>query len=196
MRRIAGLLIALIALLLVVAPVAAADGQLPHTGRILIATEGDITVPAGERADLVFVTNGTATIAGEATALSRWAGLGKEAPMVAGVFAFFLLAMAGIPLTSGFIGKWAVFAVALSAGAWPVVLAAILASIISVYFYVRVILLMFFAEPEEGTEVASITTPSLLTSGTIAACVVLVALLGIVPGPILDLAGNAGQFIR
>ena len=42
---------------------------------------------------------------GETTHLSRWAGLGKEAPVVAGVFAFFLLAFAGIPLTSGFTGQ-------------------------------------------------------------------------------------------
>ena len=56
---------------------------------------------------------------GEATHLSRWAGLGRRSPLVAGVFAFFLLAMAGIPLTAGFIGKWAVFTVALAAGAWP-----------------------------------------------------------------------------
>ena len=45
--------------------------------------------------------------AGEVTALDRWAGLGKESPVVAGVFAFLLLAMAGIPLTSGFVGKLA-----------------------------------------------------------------------------------------
>ena len=59
---------------------------------------------------------------------------------MAAAFAFFLLSMAGIPLTAGFVGKWAVFTVALSAGAWPVVLVAIVASIISVFFYVRVIL--------------------------------------------------------
>ena len=76
---------------------------------------------------------------GEATAAARWAGLGKGAPMVAGVFAFFLLAMAGIPLTSGFIGKWAVFEVALSAGAWPVVVVALVTSIVAAFFYVRVI---------------------------------------------------------
>ena len=46
----------------------------------------------------------------------------SRSPLVAGLFAFFLLSMAGIPLTAGFIGKWAVFAVALSAGAWPVVI--------------------------------------------------------------------------
>ena len=52
--------------------------------------------------------------AGEQTAMPAWAGLGKHSPLVAGVFALFLLAMAGIPLTSGFIGKWAVFEVAMS----------------------------------------------------------------------------------
>ena len=75
-------------------------------------------------------------------------GLGKESPLVAGVFAFFLLAMAGIPLTSGFTGKWAVFAAALSAGAWPLVVVAVLMSAVAAFFYVRVIVLMFFSEPD------------------------------------------------
>ena len=49
----------------------------------------------------------------------------SASPLVAGAFGFLLLSMAGIPLTGGFVGKWAVFEVALSAGAWPVVIAAI-----------------------------------------------------------------------
>ncbi len=135
---------------------------------------------------------------GEATAFSKWAGVGKRSPLVAGAFAFLLLSMAGIPLTGGFVGKWAVFAVALSAGAWPVVIAAIAASVVSVFFYVRVILLMFFADPAEESAGggAAVTTPSLLTSATIGVCVAATLLLGIVPGPVLDLAGNAGSFIR
>jgi NADH-quinone oxidoreductase subunit N len=119
-------------------------------------------------------------------------------------FGFLLLSMAGIPLTGGFVGKWAVFTVALSAGAWPVVLVAILASIISVFFYVRVILLMFFTGPEGDAAassgaaggVATVTKPSLLTSATIGACTLVTLALGIVPGPVLDLAADAGQFIR
>jgi NADH-quinone oxidoreductase subunit N len=131
---------------------------------------------------------------GEATAFSKWAGLGKRSPLVAGAFGFLLLSMAGIPLTGGFVGKWAVFEVALSAGAWPVVMAAIVASVISVFFYVQVILLMFFADPAE--DAAAVTKPSLLTSATIAVCVAVTLILGVVPGPVLDLAGNAGSFIR
>jgi NADH-quinone oxidoreductase subunit N len=132
--------------------------------------------------------------AGEQTHISRWAGLGKESPLVAGVFAFFLLAMAGIPLTSGFIGKWAVFSVALSAGAWPVVIAAVLMSAVAAFFYVRVIMVMYFREPEgEGPRV---THPSVLTATTIAIGAAVTLILGVVPGPVLDLAGRAGEFIR
>ncbi|WP_395693173.1 NADH-quinone oxidoreductase subunit NuoN [Nocardioides sp.] len=134
---------------------------------------------------------------GEATTFARWQGLGRRSPLVAGLFAFFLLSMAGIPLTAGFVGKWAVFTVALSAGAWPVVVAAILCSIIAVFFYVRVIVLMFFLDGDTtGGEVATVTKPSVLTSATILVGVAATLVLGIVPGPVLDLAANAGQFVR
>ena len=131
---------------------------------------------------------------GEATQFSRWAGIGRRSPLVAGLFAFFLLSMAGIPLTAGFIGKWAVFTVALSAGAWPVVIAAILCSIVAVFFYVRVIVLMFFTEGQG--ELASVTRPSVLTSATIVVGVAATLVLGIVPGPVLTLAAHAGEFVR
>jgi NADH-quinone oxidoreductase subunit N len=131
---------------------------------------------------------------GEANHLSRWAGLGKESPFVAGVFAFFLLGMAGIPLTSGFTGKWAVFTSALSGGAWPLVVVAVLLSVVAAFFYIRVIVLMYFSEPVgEGPTVAM---PSVLTTIVIAVGFAATAALGIVPGPVLDLAAAAGQFIR
>ncbi len=131
---------------------------------------------------------------GEATHLSRWAGLGKESPFVAGVFAFFLLAMAGIPLTSGFTAKWAVFASAVSGGAWPLVVVAVVLSAVAAFFYARVIVLMFFSEPVgEGPVVMM---PSILTTIVIAVGFAATVVLGIFPGPVLVLAANAGQFIR
>ena len=114
--------------------------------------------------------------------------------MVAGMFAFFLLAMAGIPLTSGFVGKWAVFAVALSAGAWPVVVVAVLTSVVAAFFYVRVIWLMYFTDPIGAGP--SVTSPSALTATSIGLALGVTALLGVLPGPVLDLAGRAGEFIR
>ncbi|GAB2872421.1 NADH-quinone oxidoreductase subunit NuoN [Nocardioides pacificus] len=131
---------------------------------------------------------------GETTHTDRWAGLGKESPVVAGVFAVFLLAMAGIPLTSGFVGKWAVFAAAGSAGAWPVVVAGVLTSAVAAFFYVRVIVLMYFSDPiGEGP---AVTVPSVLTAVVIGVSVAVTIVLGVVPGPVLDLAGHAGEFIR
>ena len=131
---------------------------------------------------------------GEANDLSRWAGLGKESPLVAGAFAFFLLAMAGIPLTSGFTGKWAVFTSAAQGGAWPLVVVAVVLSAVAAFFYVRVIVLMYFSDPVgEGPSVA---TPSVLTAMVIGVGLAATVLLGIVPGPVLDLAGQAGAFVR
>ncbi|MEP6816667.1 MAG: NADH-quinone oxidoreductase subunit NuoN [Marmoricola sp.] len=131
---------------------------------------------------------------GEATGLSRWAGLGKESPVVAGVFSFLLLGMAGIPLTSGFTGKWAVFAAALSAGAWPVVVVAVLLSAVAAFFYIRVIVVMFFSEPVgEGPTVA---VPSVLTMLVIGVGTAMTLVLGVVPGPLLDQLGHVAQFIR
>jgi NADH-quinone oxidoreductase subunit N len=131
---------------------------------------------------------------GEATHLSRWSGLGKESPVIAGVFAFFLLSMAGIPLTSGFAGKWAVFTSAVSGGAWPLVVIGVVLSAVAAFFYARVIVLMFFSDPVgEGPVVMN---PSLLTTIVIAVGFAVTVILGIFPGPVLDLAATAGQFIR
>ncbi len=131
---------------------------------------------------------------GETTSLSRWAGLGKEAPVLAGVFAFFLLAFAGIPLTSGFTGKWAVFAAAWAGGAWPLVVVAVVMSAVAAFFYVRVIVLMFFSDPVgDGPTVA---VPSALTTAAITIGATMTLLLGVVPQPVLDLARQAGEFVR
>lgn len=170
-----------------------ADGELTSLQAVLfyLTTYGFAMVGAFAVVTLVRDSSG------EASAFSRWAGLGRRSPLVAGLFAFFLLSMAGIPLTAGFVGKWAVFTVALSAGAWPVVVAAIACSIIAVFFYVRVIVLMFFVDGDAaGGEVAVATRPSLLTSVTIAVGLAATLVLGIVPGPVLTLTEHAGQFLR
>ncbi len=131
---------------------------------------------------------------GEATHLSRWVGLGKKSPLLAGIFAFFLLAFAGIPLTSGFTGKWVVFTAAWTGGAWPLVVVAVLCSLVAAFFYVRVIVLMFFSEPSaEGPDVA---LPGWQTTVAVSLGLAATVVLGIIPGPVLDLAARAGEFIR
>ena len=134
--------------------------------------------------------------AGEANHLSRWAGLGRRSPLVAGMFAFFLLAFAGIPLTSGFIGKFAVFQAAIAGGALPLVIVGVLASAIAAFFYVRVIVLMFFSEPApDGPDVLR---PGIFTGVAVAFGVVTTLFFGIVPQPLLNLANQAAShlFVR
>jgi NADH-quinone oxidoreductase subunit N len=91
---------------------------------------------------------------GEVTDLNRWKGLGKRSPFAASAFALFLLAFAGIPLTSGFIGKFSIFSAAYENGATAVVITGVLSSAIAAFFYIRVIVLMFFTDSvEDGTAV-------------------------------------------
>lgn len=131
---------------------------------------------------------------GESTHLSRWAGLGKESPFLGAAFALFMLSFAGIPLTGGFIGKWGVFSAAWSGGYWPLVVVGVIASAIAAYFYVRVIVLMFFTEPVgDGPTVG---LPSAMTTVVIAAAAAVTVVLGVLPGPVLDLAQHAGLFVR
>ncbi len=131
---------------------------------------------------------------GEATHLSSWAGLGKRSPWVAGAFAVFLLSFAGIPLTAGFIGKFAVFEAGVAGGAGGLVVAAVIASAISVFFYGRVIVIMFFTEPQ--ADGPTVVVPSSFTAIAIATGLALTVVLGIVPQPFLDLAEKASIFVR
>ncbi len=130
---------------------------------------------------------------GEATHLSRWSGLGRRAPLLAGVMALFLLAFAGIPLTSGFMGKWAVFSAAWQGGAWPLVVVGVVASVVAAFFYVRVIVVMFFSEP--AAEGPTVAVPSVFTSVAVAVGVAATVVLGLMPEPLLQLAARAAQLV-
>ncbi|WP_344670297.1 NADH-quinone oxidoreductase subunit NuoN [Catenulispora yoronensis] len=134
------------------------------------------------------------TVGGEATDLSAWAGLGRRSPLLAACFTVFLLAFAGIPLTSGFTGKFALFTAATDGGAWPLVIVGVIASAAAAFFYVRVIVLMYFSEPlVEGPVVVM---PSLMTSVALGLTVVATVALGVVPQMALDLADKAAYFVQ
>jgi NADH-quinone oxidoreductase subunit N len=131
---------------------------------------------------------------GEVTDLNRWKGLGKRSPWVASTFAGFLLAFAGIPLTSGFIGKFSIFSAAYESGAKGVVIAGVLSSAIAAFFYIRVIVLMFFTDPiQDGT---SVEIPSVLTRATIIFSITITIALGVYPAPLLNMITNLATFIR
>ena len=131
--------------------------------------------------------------AGEVTDLNRWSGLGKRSPWVATAFAGFLLAFAGIPLTSGFIGKFSIFSAAYESGSTAILITGVLSSAIAAFFYIRVIVLMFFKDPvEDGT---SVVIPSIYTQITIAISTVVTFALGIYPTPLINLIQSTAQFL-
>jgi NADH-quinone oxidoreductase subunit N len=134
---------------------------------------------------------------GEATHLSRWAGLGRTSPLVAGVFTFLMLAFAGIPLTSGFTSKFAVFGAALGAGgAWQIILVitGVVTSMVLAFPYLRVVVLMWLSPPAEQAPVVAV--PGAFTAAALMVGVLATLILGVYPSPLLDLARDAAQFIR
>jgi len=127
---------------------------------------------------------------GEATHLSQWSGLARRSPVFAGTFTLLLLALAGIPLTSGFTGKFVVFKAAYHI-AGPLVVIALISSAVAAFFYLRIVVMMFFAEPAEDGP--TVTIPSLLAYIPILAGVVVTVLLGVFPQPLLELADRAAK---
>ena len=125
---------------------------------------------------------------GEATGLSAWAGLGKRSPFLAALMTLFLLSMAGIPLTAGFVGKFMVFRAAWHV-AGPLVILALVFSAIAAFYYLRVVVLMYFAEPPENAPTVAIPGWSSTVALTVA--VLGTVVLGVFPQPVLDLASKA-----
>lgn len=154
-------------------------------------------------------------VLGEATHLAQWAGLGRRSPWLAGVFSLFLLSMAGIPLTAGFVAKFTAFGAAIAGpdgqgggSTWVLAVVGVLASAVAVFFYVRIIVLMFFTAPSGGPadgaddDGAAVEGPGVTvvrstgpTTIAIAVCALGVLVLGVFPSPVLDLAAEAVKFV-
>ena len=83
----------------------------------------------------------------EQTSLAAYEGLSKRSPYLAALMTVFLLSLAGIPPTAGFIAKVNVFAAAIGAGHWPLALIGVVSSVVAAFFYLRVLVLMYMREP-------------------------------------------------
>lgn len=126
----------------------------------------------------------------ERTDLASWSGLGRRAPLFASVMTLFLLSLAGIPPTGGFIAKLLVFGAAQGAGETGLVIVGVLASVIAAFFYVRLIVLMWLHEPDGEIAPAGVDGIGAWTLGLSAAFVVAA---GIAPQALIDLAQRAAQ---
>ncbi len=95
---------------------------------------------------------------GLGTSLEDFAGLARRRPGLAATMALFLFALAGIPPTIGFVGKYSVFFAAITGGHLELAIIGVLASVLGVFYYLRVIWAMYFVAP-----------PAALETGTVAA---------------------------
>lgn len=181
-----------------------AYSSVAHAGFILVAVLAN--TPQGVSSTFFYVTTyGLASIAafacvslvrrpdGEASRLSEWKGMGRRKPALAAVMTVLMLSMTGIPLTAGFIGKFQAFSAAIDAGYTWLVVVALLMSAVTAVFYFRLIVLMYFQEPEE--DAALIVEAGTSTDVVIWGCTALTVLFGVFPGPLLDLVAKAAQFV-
>jgi NADH-quinone oxidoreductase subunit N len=120
--------------------------------------------------------------------LRDYAGLWHTHPGLAALMTVSLLSLGGLPPTAGFIGKWYIFSAAVSAGYYGLAIIGVLTSVISVFFYLRVVVMMYMADRQAGP------VPAPVAKAGIAALVVAIGAifyLGILPTQVLDLAAES-----
>ena len=124
--------------------------------------------------------------AGETAA--DYAGLARRSPFLAAMMLLFMIALTGIPPTGGFVGKFYLFAAAVQAGWSWVAMIGVVTSAISLYYYFRIVLNMYLRDSDQTTP-APLRAPALV--GAIAFCALATLVLGIIPGPFIDLAKSS-----
>ncbi len=118
--------------------------------------------------------------------LEEYRGLGYERPFQGGILALAMFALAGIPPTAGFIGKFFIFAAAVRGGEIVLAVIGILTAVVSVYYYLRVVVNLYMRPADGGNATAAGTFPEM--AALVCAAAVLL-FLGIYPGPLLDMIG-------
>jgi NADH-quinone oxidoreductase subunit N len=184
-----------------------AYSSIAHAGYALIglAAAGRSTGESGGSAGIAsvmlylafyaFMTMGAFTVIAmfrkggiEGEEIEDYAGLAKRQPLAAFLMLVFMVSMAGIPPTAGFIGKFYVFMAAVDAGLTWLAAVALLFAVVSAFYYLRVVMLMYMREPAPSiTEIPHLVASPAL-SVVLACAVAGVILLGIYPNPVVNLA--------
>ncbi len=173
-----------------------AYSSIAHAGYILVGVTAGGT--AGYSAVLFYIAIysiltlgafGTLTLLGrgldERVDVREMGGIGRRNPILAALFTLFMLGLAGIPPTAGFVGKLFLFRAAIDAGYLGLVIVALLSSVVSVYYYLRPVVVMYMQEP--------LGSPVEITRSSATALALVVAAgftlwLGIQPGGLAEAA--------
>lgn len=127
---------------------------------------------------------------GGASSLESYKGLASRSPMLAGALGLLMLAMGGIPLTAGFVGKVGVFSAAIDAGYLWLAIVGLVSAVAGLFFYLRLIVLAYFNEPEPELADTPIVAP-FSTRLALAVCVGFTVLFGVLPWPLLNLTAES-----
>ena len=120
--------------------------------------------------------------------IDDWAGMGSSRPGVALAMTVFLLSLGGVPPTGGFFGKFFLFKAAMEAPQlYWLVIAGVLNSVVSIYYYLRIVVAMYFRDPSRPLEP---TDSASMRAGLLIAAIAVV-LLGIFPSTFVEWAGPA-----
>lgn len=111
-------------------------------------------------------------------------GLGYRYAFRSAMLTVFLLSLAGLPPTAGFIGKFGIFSAAIKSDMIGLALIGVLASLVSVYYYLRVTIIMYMANVEPKHALHPGCRPEYIV---LSICLIVVLLLGVYPGPLLDM---------
>ena len=131
-------------------------------------------------------------VSGPATAgsgIDEYRGLGKRSPVVAAVLATLMIAMSGMPLTTGFIGKFQVFSSAWDSGYGWLVIVGLLSSVAAFFFYLRLVVVMYFRAGDEGE---GDMAPSVNVRWVLLFSAAATVVFGVYPGPLLGLLTQTG----
>lgn len=122
--------------------------------------------------------------------LEDFAGLASRAPLAAAAMTIFLVSLMGIPPTIGFYGKYYVIVALLDAEMLWLALAIVIASAVSAYFYLRVVAVMYFSDPQKAPNPPSQPVPTSLLNAGILIMVIGVIVLGVFSSRIIDIADD------
>lgn len=117
--------------------------------------------------------------------LRDYAGLWQSHPGLATLMTFFLLSLGGFPPTAGFIAKWYVFSAAVGAGYYGLAIIGVLSSVVSVFFYLRIVVMMYMTDRDARPVPAPV--PAIAMAGLILSMIG-VLYLGVLPTRLIDLA--------
>jgi NADH-quinone oxidoreductase subunit N len=121
------------------------------------------------------------------------AGLGFRRKFYGFALALCMFSLSGLPPTAGFISKFYIFKTAIESGHTIVALVGILTSIVSVYYYLRVVYFLYMKEPAEGYEIPA--TGGVFAAGALTIAVAGIIAIGLYPTPLFQAAGNAARVL-